>query len=203
MQCIVCTLEMPGTKFTYFCICGKNKIKIIAQTLQPVSAQIKASVEPWCDANIQVGYIRAGVILRPCVYITFSCFVTPNRKWIFFVSKASGPQKVFSNLDINTNVEVSQTFDSCRRLVSSGFLFLNFTWLTNWWRACLHCFFLNISFNITVLLPRWTQARKLHVLPHNQLCQQKHGNFTGASWKPRPPLPRFSARNPAFAAVKW
>ncbi len=94
-----------------------------------------------------------------------TCFVTPKRKWFFFVSKASGPQEVFSNLDINTKVEDFQTFNSCLRLVSSGLLFLNFTWLTNWWRAFLHCFFiLNISFNITVLLPRWTQARKLHVL---------------------------------------
>ncbi len=32
-----------------------------------------------------------------------TCFVTPKRKWILFVSKASGPEEVFSNLDIATN----------------------------------------------------------------------------------------------------
>ncbi len=61
-----------------------------------------------------------------------TCFVTPKRKRIFFVSKASGPGKFFANLDINTNAEVFQTFDSCLRLVSSDLLFLNFTWLMNW-----------------------------------------------------------------------
>ncbi len=99
---------------------------------------------------------------NPARFKNLTCFVTPKRKCIFFVSKASGPQEVFPTLDINTN---SWSLPNVWQLPSPGFLWspLSLLHLVNELMKSL----LVPSFNLTALLPRWTHARKLSVLPHN------------------------------------
>ncbi len=73
--------------------------------------------------------------------------------------KHQAHKKFFQTWILIPTVEAFQTYDSCLRLASSGLFFLNFTWLTNWWKLLALFFFSIPSFNLTVLLPRWAHAR--------------------------------------------